>query len=73
MKATYDPEADALSVVLSDAPPSSGGDPEPRVTFFYDEAGRITGFEVLAASSVLAPGAWRSVEPACACVPGGAG
>lgn len=55
---TYDPEADAVYIHLSDAKPYEGADVAPGVTLHFDEAGRVVGIEVLPASKTLAPGDW---------------
>ena len=57
VKTTYDADADALYIQLSDAKPFEGGDAGP-VTLHYAEDGRVVGVEVLSASKLLAPGGW---------------
>ena len=54
---TYDAEADALYIKLSDARAVEGADAGPLM---LDHAadGKVTGIEVLGASTVLAPGDW---------------
>lgn len=59
---TYDAEADALYVRLSDARPHEGADAAPGVTLHYDKEGKIVGIEVLDASNVLAAGGWSGRE-----------
>jgi len=56
---TYDPEADAVYVRLSDERPFDGEDVAPGVTLHFAEDGRVVGVEVLPASKTLAPGDWR--------------
>ena len=57
VKTTYDAEADALYVQLSDEKPFEGEDAGP-LTLHYSQDGRVVGIEVLSAKRVLAPGAW---------------
>ena len=54
---TYDPEADALYIRLSDQRPVEGADAGPFV-LDYDADNRVVGLELLSASTVLAPGDW---------------
>jgi uncharacterized protein YuzE len=53
MKWTYDPDADAAHMVLSDIPVDESEEVTPGVIFDFDEAGLIVGIEVLNASSRL--------------------
>ena len=57
VKTTYDADADALYIQLSDAKPFEGEDAGP-VTLHYAEDGSVVGVEVLSASKVIAPGGW---------------
>ena len=54
---TYDPEADALYIRLSDERPVEGADAGPFV-LDYDADHKVVGLELLSASQVLAPGDW---------------
>lgn len=58
---TYDPEADALYIRLSEESPYEGEDAGP-MTLHYTKDGRVVGIEVLGATRVLAPGAWSSAR-----------
>jgi len=61
---TYDPEADALYIRLSDARPVAGADAGPFV-LDYDTDQQVVGLELLSASQVLAPGDWiKAPRPA---------
>ena len=55
MKITYDPEADALYILLHKAKPSDGVDIEEGVTVDVDGDGHIIGVEILDASKRLTP------------------
>jgi uncharacterized protein YuzE len=55
MKITYDPEADALYIVLRDVVPSDSSDIEDGVTVELDNEGHIIALEVLDASDRLTP------------------
>lgn len=59
---TYDPEADAIYIRLSDERlvEAEGAGP---LTLDYTTAGRVRGIEILAASQILAPGAWSRAKP----------
>jgi uncharacterized protein YuzE len=57
---TYDPEADAVYVHLSDERPFQGADVSPGVTLHFAEDGRVVGVEMLPASKTLAPGEWQN-------------
>lgn len=50
MKVIYDPEADILSVLLSDAPVTESDQDKPGVILDYDAGGNIVGLEILDAS-----------------------
>lgn len=54
---TYDPEADALYIRLSDDQPVEAADAGPFV-LDYNAANQVVGLELLSASTVLAPGDW---------------
>lgn len=67
VKLTYDPEADAIYIQLSDVPPHEGDDAGP-MTLHYSEDDKVVGIEILSASRLLAPGDWSKwplpgVEP----------
>ena len=55
MEITYDPEADALYILLHDAEPKDSTDIEEGVLVDLDKHGRIVGVEVLDASDRLTP------------------
>jgi uncharacterized protein YuzE len=55
---TYDPEADAVFVRLSQDAPVESEEVSPGVTLDFDALGRVVALEILPASKVLAPGAW---------------
>ncbi|WP_426050526.1 DUF2283 domain-containing protein [Brevundimonas sp. SL161] len=60
---TYDAEADALYIKLSDERAVEGADAGPLV-LDYAAGGKVTGIEVLSASTVLAPGDWiKALSP----------
>ncbi|WP_298744754.1 DUF2283 domain-containing protein [uncultured Brevundimonas sp.] len=60
---TYDPEADALYIRLSDERPVEGADAGPFV-LDYSADNKVVGIELLSASTVLAPGDWtRAPRP----------
>lgn len=59
---SYDREADALYIRLSEARPYEGDDAGP-LTLHLDREGRVVGIEVLRASHVLAPGSWSAAAP----------
>ncbi|WP_426042894.1 DUF2283 domain-containing protein [Brevundimonas sp. TWP2-3-4b1] len=54
---TYDAEADALYIKLSDARAVEGADAGPLV-LDYAADGKVIGIAVLSAGTVLAPGDW---------------
>jgi uncharacterized protein YuzE len=56
---TYDPEADALYIKLSDQRPVEGADAGPFV-LDYNADNQVVGLELLSASKVLAPGEWSN-------------
>ena len=55
---TYDPEADAVFMRLSQVSPVESEEVSPGVTLDFDADGRVVAVEILPASKVLAPGAW---------------
>lgn len=55
---TYDPEADAAYIPLSDAKPHEAEEVAPGVILDYTEDGRVVGIEILHASKTLAAGPW---------------
>jgi uncharacterized protein YuzE len=57
---TFDPEADAVFVRLSDAPPTGSEEVSPGVTLDFDAEGRVVALEFLPASTLLAPGDWSN-------------
>lgn len=57
MKSSYDPEVDALYVILADGPVKESEEVSPGIVFDYDAAGRIVSIEILNARSRLAEGA----------------
>ena len=50
MSVTYDPEVDALSIVLSEALVEESDEAKPGVILDYDAAGNVVGLEILNAS-----------------------
>ncbi len=50
MKVTYDPEVDALTIVLSDVAVEESDEAKPGVILDYDVEGNIVGLEILNAS-----------------------
>ena len=50
MKVTYDPEVDALTIILSDAAVEESNEAKPGVILDYDVEGNIVGLEILNAS-----------------------
>ena len=61
---TYDPDADALYIRLSDERPVEGADAGPFV-LDYNANQQVVDLELLSASKVLAPSDWsRSPLPA---------
>jgi uncharacterized protein YuzE len=59
---TYDPDADAAYVALSNAAVHESADVAADVVLDYDEEGRVVGIEVLNARARLAPGAWSQAS-----------
>lgn len=53
MKITYDPETDALTVVLEDTPVAESDEGKPGVILDLDGQGDVVGFEILDASTRL--------------------
>lgn len=62
MKITYDPEADALYIILRDITPSDAVDVEAGVTAELDDDGHITALEILDASKRLTPAELSSIH-----------
>ena len=62
MKITYDPEADALYIMLCETKPGDSVDIEEGVTVDLDSDGHIIGIEVLGASRRLTPEELTSVS-----------
>jgi uncharacterized protein YuzE len=58
---TYDPEADAGYIRLSDAKVASTEEAGPFI-YDLDNKGRIIGIEILGCSEALAPGDWRNAR-----------
>jgi uncharacterized protein YuzE len=56
---TYDPDADAAYVTLSNAEVQESAEVAPGVVLDYDGDGRVVGIELLNARKRLAPGAWQ--------------
>jgi uncharacterized protein YuzE len=54
MKVVYDPEVDALTVLLSDAPVTGSDQDKPGVILDYYAAGNMVSFEILHASKHMA-------------------
>jgi uncharacterized protein YuzE len=50
MKINYDPEVDALSIILSNRPVVESDENRPGVILDYDANGNIVGLEILDAS-----------------------
>ena len=50
MKVTYDPEVDALTILLSDVAVEESDEAKPGVILDYDATGNIVGLEILNAS-----------------------
>jgi uncharacterized protein YuzE len=50
MKVRYDPEADVLSILLSEAPVEESDEDKPGVILDYDKSGNVVGLEILDAS-----------------------
>lgn len=57
MKATYDPETDALYVRFADAPVVESEEVADGVILDFDAGGKIVAFELLDTRTHLAPGA----------------
>ena len=58
---TYDPEADAVYFGIGRGTVQSTEEAGPFV-YDLDAEGRVLGIEIIAASRVLAPGAWRNAR-----------
>ena len=54
VKVTYDPEVDALRILLSDAPIEESGEDKPAVILDYDKDGNVVGLEIPEASKRMA-------------------
>ena len=52
MRMTYDPDADALMLRLSDAPVEESAEVAPNVVLDFDGEGRVVGIEVLFVSDL---------------------
>jgi uncharacterized protein YuzE len=50
VKVRYDPNADVLSIALSDAPVEESDEEKPGVILDYDKSGNVVGLEILDAS-----------------------
>ena len=50
MKVTYDPEADVLRILFSNAPIKESDEDKPGVIIEYDKDGNVVGREILDAS-----------------------
>ena len=57
----YDPEADAVYLYVGNGKIAETREDGPFI-YDVDEAGRIIGIEILAASRVLAPGEWSKAR-----------
>ncbi|MBV8845001.1 MAG: DUF2283 domain-containing protein [Bryobacterales bacterium] len=64
MKVKYDPEADVLTILLSEALVDESDETKPGIILDYDNAGNIVGVEILDASKRI--GDPMSVEYAIA-------
>lgn len=53
MKLSYDPEVDALRIVLSAAPIEESDESKPGVILDYDKNGHVVGIELLDASKCV--------------------
>jgi uncharacterized protein YuzE len=62
MKITYDPQADALYIILRDIVPTDSTDIEEGVTVELDADGHIVALEVLDASERLSPAELSAVK-----------
>ena len=62
MRITYDPEADAIYVLLHDDEPGDSLDVEEGVTVDLDKKGHVIGLEILDASKRLTPEELTSVS-----------
>ena len=61
MRITYDPNADALYILLRDAEPKDSADMEDGVTADLDEGGHVIGIEILDARERLGEESLASV------------
>lgn len=62
---TYDPEADAVYIAVGNGKFDHTEEAGPFI-YDVDEAGRVLGIEIIAASKLLAPGDWQKAR-----LPGG--
>lgn len=53
MKVKYDKETDVLYIQLNNSPVAESDSDKPGIILDYDEAGNITGIEVLNASAKM--------------------
>lgn len=53
MKVTYDPEVDALTIILSNVAVEESDEAKPGVTLDYDSEGNIIGLEILNTSKLV--------------------
>ncbi|MGA7562268.1 MAG: DUF2283 domain-containing protein [Desulfobaccales bacterium] len=53
MKVTYDPEADVLRILFSDAPIEESDEDKPGWIIDYDKDGNVVGLEILDATKRL--------------------
>lgn len=53
MKVRYDKETDVLYIQLNNSPVAESDSDKPGIILYYDEAGNITGIEVLNASTKM--------------------
>lgn len=56
---SYDPDADAAYIYLSEASIVESEQVAPNVVLDYDADDRVVGIEILNVSKTLAPGAWK--------------
>lgn len=56
MKITYDPQADALYIMLREVQSHDNMDIEKGISADLDDQGHVVGFEILCASKKLTPG-----------------
>jgi len=58
---TYDPEADAVYIVIGKGKYDHTEEAGPFI-YDVDDAGRVLGIEILAVSKVLTPGDWQKAR-----------